>query len=158
MVIASNATTTAFSVSLGRQWCCGDDTPKRWSRSSGQVQSILANLANYKELADANGGPVYLKVFLACFSLVFPLRPQPCFNYQQYLRHGSQQQAGCCCHFCCVASQPAIKRMADRAKEEIKMKLKIISNQFNGHISPAKTNGCCCCHCHCTVISMSPSL
>ena len=44
------------------------------------MQSILSNSPNYKELDNTNGGSAYLAYFLACFSLLFSLKPQPCFK------------------------------------------------------------------------------
>ena len=44
------------------------------------MQSILSNSPNYKELENTNGGSAYLAYFLACFSLLFSLKPQPCFK------------------------------------------------------------------------------
>ena len=44
------------------------------------MQSILSNLHNYKDLENANGGSAYLAYFLARFSLLFSLKPQPCFK------------------------------------------------------------------------------
>ena len=50
------------------------------SGDCGHKQSILANLPNFKELTNTNGGLVYLAYFLACFPLLIPLKPQPCFK------------------------------------------------------------------------------
>ena len=44
------------------------------------MQSLFTKSSNYKDLTNINGGSVYLACFLARFSLLFPLRPQPCFK------------------------------------------------------------------------------
>jgi len=44
--------------------------------------------------------------------------------------------------------------MANPVKEESKMKLRIVSNSFDGYMSPAKGGGGCCCNCHCCTIIM----
>ena len=44
------------------------------------MQPMSANLLNFMDLENANGGLAYLACLLAYFSLLFPLRPQLCFE------------------------------------------------------------------------------
>ena len=49
-----------------------------WRLRSQEV--YISNSPNYNDLTATNDGLAYLAYFLACFSLLFPLRPQPCFK------------------------------------------------------------------------------
>ena len=102
-------------------------------------------------------------VLLGTIFAFIPAEPQPCFKPSAVLKMEANRMVGCCFRFCCVASQPAANIMADRAKEESKMKLKVVSKPFDGYMSPAAEGGnkgksgggggfCCshCCHCCCS--------
>ena len=81
--VGGRGAVAAFFVTLGRQWCCGGDTLGRIAQLERRLLSkeiLLYKSLNYNNLKNKNGGSAYLAYFLACFSLLFPLRPQPCFK------------------------------------------------------------------------------
>ena len=147
-------------VSLRRQWCCGGDTLGRIAQLERRLLSKAVSFSNsiiYSNLTNNKDDSVIWHSSWHVFRFCSRWGLSRASNHQQYLKHGSNRTAGCCCHCCCVAFQPATKRMADRAKEESKMKLRIVSKPFDGYMSPAAlTNNkdgpmrrysasCCCC-------------
>ena len=56
------------------------------------MQPMLANLLNFRKLDNANGGSAYLACSLACFSLLFPLRPQLCFKLSAVFKTWKQTE------------------------------------------------------------------
>ena len=153
----SRGAVAAFFVSLGRQWCCGGDTLGPITQLERRLlakEVLFYKSINYNNLKNKNDDLIFWRTSWHVFRFCSRRGLSRASNHQQYLRHGSKQKVGCCCHFCCVASQPAAKRMADRAKEESKMKLRIVSKPFDGYMSPAMagvrkrtSNNCCCCCC-----------
>lgn len=126
---------------------------------------MLTNLPNSKGLPNTNGDSAYLSILLGMFFAFTPVEASVVLQAISSIQNmEANRTAGCCYHFCCVVPQSATKRMADQAKEESKMKIKIVSKPFDrySYMSPGAAGGggggggggcCCCSHCCCTCCS-----